>query len=600
MKPLSLTLIKQQEIFSYIEDQINRDLPLATIIQKSLEKVRDALGLDRLLIYQLETANSGNCSETSSSGNTTIINRVTYESLSSVEINSLIPLSLGRTENNLIKCWQKYNEDFALVLNDLSRSNLAPDLLQLMENLQVKAKVVIPLLTHKLWGLLIAHQCSDIREWTELEIQFLKQISVYLAPIVAKSQSYAKLQQQKEQLEKQVEDQAHKIEDALVAARIASQSKHEFLGNITHELKTPLTRVIGLSGTLLHWSLSEGRTPLPLDKQQQYLKTIQDSGRHLLKLINKILEFSEVQSGKYLLNAQNISLFELCHEIVNSLQVQARNLDVNLSLDYKLPLEFDSFYGDRDRIAEIILNLVDNALKFTPAEGEVFLRIWQEKKQILLEVEDTGIGISQQQQSLLFESFKPLGNFRQKIHEGAGIGLILTKHLVELHGGSIEVESQLYKGSIFRVFLPVSSLTNQPINSPNTTNVPTLPREKLGHKIVLVTQDEKLAVSLCQLLTAEQYRVVWLIDSVTAISQLDFLEPKFIILDRDNLNIEIPDVADALAAMEVIDASKIVLLYSNIEDSEWQSFREIGIRDRFSKVSDISLLLDTITAKLNH
>lgn len=593
MKPLSLDLTEQQAIFTYIETQINSDLPLATVIQKSLEKVRDMLKLDRLLIYQLETSNSGHQTE-GLPPKSTNINRVTYESLSSAKIHSTLPLSLNKTENNTVKCWQKYNKNFALVIDDLGCSNLAPDLSNLMQKLQVKAKVVVPLLTHKLWGLLIAHQCSEIRQWTELEVQFLKQIALHLAPMVSKSQSYARLQEQKEQLEKQVENQAHQIEDALVAARIASQSKHEFLGNITHELKTPLTRVIGLSGTLLHWSLSEGRTPLPIEKQQQYLKTIQDSGKQLLKLINKILEFSEVQSGKHLLNARNISLFELCHEIMESLQVQAKNLGISLNLDYKLPLESNYFYGDRDRLSEILLNLLDNALKFTPVAGEVFLRIWQEKKRIILEVEDTGIGISPEQQSLLFESFKPLENFRQKIHQGAGIGLILTKHLVELHGGNIEVESQLGQGSIFRVALPISPPQNANLNAPNFSLVP---EEKLDNKIVLVTQDEQLAVSLCQLLTTADYRVVWLIDAVTAINQIDFLDPKFILFDRDDLNIEIPDVADALAAIEAIDASKIVLLYSQITELEWQYLQEIGICDRFSKISDFALLLDKLTAK---
>jgi len=243
-----------------------------------------------------------------------------------------------------------------------------------------------------------------------------------LAIAVHQAQSYEELQRQKKSLEKQVKNQAQQIENALVAARVASQTKHEFIGNMSHELKTPLTRVIGLSGTLLHWSIEEGRIPLPIEKQQQYLKTIHDSGKHLLKLINTILEFSEVQSGSHLLNAKKISLHKLCLEIIQSLQAQSEESEIDLALDVRLEPEAELFYGDREKLREILLNLLDNALKFTDKNGQVFLRVWQENKKIVFEVEDTGAGISTEKLPLLFETFTPLENFRQRIHDGAGIG----------------------------------------------------------------------------------------------------------------------------------------------------------------------------------
>lgn len=586
----SLNENKQQEIFAYLENRINDDLPLATTIQTTLDKARQVLNIDRLVIYQIDTKAPeihSNIEESCSLPET--INRVTYESIASANISSILHLQLNGNKRSFRR-WQKYLEGFVLVINDIEQSNLSPSLLMLMGSLKVKAKLAVPIRTNKLWGLLIAHQCSCIREWTQPEVKFLNRIAQYLAIAINKSQSYTKLQQQKKELEQQVENQAHQIADALVAAKVASQSKHEFLGNISHELKTPLTRVIGLSGTLLHWSLSEGRTPLPAEKQQQYLKTIQDSGKHLLKLIERILEFSEVQSGKHLLNAQNVSLFDLSKEIVNSLQQRVRSLGLILKLDYRLTSEFDSFYGDRHRLEEILLNLLDNAFKFTPASGEVVLRLWQENRQIAIEVEDTGIGISQQQLPLLFEGFSPSENFRQKIHEGAGIGLALTKHLVELHGGSIEVESQLGEGSIFRIYLPISTAVGSQLSSASQR----VPRQDLNNKIMLISRDEETATSLCQSLTTAEYKVMWLIDTVTAINQISFLKPKLIILDRDNLKIEIPDVRDALAAIEAIDTSRLILLYSQMEKSEWEHFQDVGIVHRFSKSANISLLVDTI------
>lgn len=590
MKQILHYQVEQKHIFETIKCQISQNSDLSNIIQSTIEKVKNLLNLDRLIIYQLDM--SQDC-QTEQSEQCRIVDQITYEAKSSAEISSILHLQQNNVENGYHECWAKYRQGFTLAIDDIDSANLAFALKELMRQLQVKAKVVVPInLRGKLWGLLIAHQCHYPRIWEYNETQFLRQIAEYIAIAAYRNQSYKELQIQKELLEKQVKNQAQQIEDALVAARIASQSKHEFIGNMSHELRTPLTRVIGLSGTLLHWSLEKGRIPLPIEKQQQYLKTIQESGKHLLKLINNILEFSEVQSGKHLLNTENISLLELCQKVIQSLQPKAEELQLNLTLDYQLTPQTDCFYGDAARLEEILLNLLDNALKFTLPEGDIFLRLWQENKQIVFEVEDTGIGISEQQLPLLFETFKPLENYRQRIHDGAGLGLALTKHLVELHGGNIEVESNIGKGSAFRVYLPIAKeevvLANSLISTDEITSD--------TKKVILITQDEEIATFICQLLTAANYKVVWLIDAMTAINQIDFLEPQIVLLDKDNLDIEIPDVTDAIQAIEKIETTKIILLYSVMEDREWENFLANGASDRLLKSMDLSQLLDKIEA----
>jgi two-component system, sensor histidine kinase and response regulator len=584
--------VEQRHIFDNIKFQINQNLDFSNIVQSTIERVRNLLSLDRLIIYQLSIAQE---IFTEQHEQCRIVDRVTYETKSSKGIGSILNFQQASYEDNSFKCWAKYRQGFTLAVNDIDCANLAIELKELMRQLQVKSKVVVPInLRGKLWGLLIAHQCHNTRIWSYDETQFLRQIAEYLAIAAYHHQSYEDLQTQKELLEKQVKNQAQQIEDALVAARIASQSKHEFIGNISHELRTPLTRVIGLSGTLLHWSLEKGRIPLPIEKQQQYLKTIQESGKHLLKLINNILEFSEVQSGKHLLNTEDISLLELCQRVIDSLQGKAIDLRLDLTLDFQLSPKADCFYGDRARLEEILLNLLDNALKFTLPEGDVFLRVWQEEKQIIFEVEDTGIGISEQQLPLLFETFKPLENYRQRIHDGAGLGLALTKHLVELHGGNIEVESTLGEGSAFRVYLPIVKEEHSVIsNSISTTEL----IASSSKKVILITQDEEIATFICQLLTAADYKVVWLIDTMTAINQIDFLEPQIVILDRDNLEIEIPDVTDAIQAIEKIKTTKTILLYSQqMKAHEWEHFLENGISDRLLKSMELPQLLAKIEA----
>ena len=588
--------VEQKHIFGNIKLQINQNVELSNILQIAIDRVRTVLNIDRLVIYQLGIPSQSFCRsfpQDPLARQEKLTNRVTFEAKSSELGESILDYQGKRCRDEAESCWSRYRQGFTLAINDIERSNLSSPLYDLMVRLQVKSKVVAPInLKDRLWGVLVAHQCQETRTWSHHETKFLQQTAEYLAIAVHQAQSYEELQRQKKSLEKQVKNQAQQIENALVAARVASQTKHEFIGNISHELKTPLTRVIGLSGTLLHWSIEEGRIPLPIEKQQQYLKTIHDSGRHLLKLINTILEFSEVQSGSNLLNAKKISLHKLCLEIVQSLHPQAEEAEIALALDIRLEPEAELFYGDREKLREILLNLLDNALKFTDKNGKVFLRVWQENKKVVFEVEDTGVGISSEKLPLLFETFSPLENFRQRIHDGVGIGLALTKHLVELHGGSIEVESTPDKGSSFRVCLPVSPADNSPISN----DIPLKNSSNELKKVVLITQDDETAVLICNTLTAANYQVVWLIDALTAINQLDFLEPQLIILDRDNLDIEIPDVTDTIKTIELIEETKIILMYSDQLASENENFVTDNIDDQLLKSADLPRLLNKIEA----
>jgi two-component system sensor histidine kinase/response regulator len=586
MKQILKYQIEQKRILDSIKLPINRKLELSDLIQAAIEQIRSFLDLDRLVIYQLNIPqeNIHDCREYK------MVNRVTYEVVSSKKINSILNFQQVSCQK-ADRYWAKYCQGFTLAINDIDRANLAPDLYHLMNQLQVKAKVVVPInVRGKLWGLLIAHQCHSMRRWNYRETQMLRQIVEYLGIVVHQDRYYEELKNQKKLLEKKVQNQAQQIENALLAAKVASQSKHEFIGNISHELKTPLTKVIGLSSTLLHWSSKEDRIPLPIEKQQQYLRTIQDSGKHLLKLINNILEVSEVQSGKQFLKIENISLFKLCQKIVESLRIKANNLALDLILDYQLESEADSFSGDKTKLQEILLNLLDNALKFTPAGGKINLRVWQENKQIILEVEDTGIGIAQRQLPLLFESFQHLDNFRQRVHDGGGISLVLTKHLVELHGGNIEVESSLGKGSIFRVCLPIKSQDN--FNNHNSADA----REKtpLQNKVVLITEDREIATSICQLLTVANKEIIWQTNATTAMEQFDFGEPQTVILDQDNLELEIPDLTDLIKTIEKNQNTRAILLYSQMESHEWEYLLENGMCDRLLKSTNLVKLIDKI------
>jgi two-component system, sensor histidine kinase and response regulator len=580
--------IEQEKILDRIEIQIDRNSDLKEIISVTIAQVLKLIQLDRLVIYQLNVATEGKRP----------LDTVTYEALfeaSELEekIKSILYFRDETCFSQSQQCRDKYQQGFSLAVDDIRQgSNLAPCLQELLQRLQIKAKIVTPIIVRgKLWGFLIAHQCLAPRKWKSSEIDFLRQIAEYLAIAIYQSESYQQLQEQKRLLEKQVKQRATQLKDALLAAQSATQLKNEFLGNMSHELRTPLTCVIGLSGTLLHWSLVQGNQTLSLEKQRQYLKTIQESGRHLLDLINDILTFSEAEAGKILLNICELSLRNLTRTIIQDLQAEAELKQVHLELDFRLDSKVDRFFADADRLEQILYNLLCNGIKFTPAGGKVILRIWRDRKQTVFEVEDTGIGIAQQNLSLLFEKFQQLEKSRERTYGGAGLGLALTKQLIELHGGTIEVESQVGRGSIFTFYLP---------NEPNWKNKSPKNIQALestspkGKTVILISKDEETSTLICELLTAATYQVVWLIDANVSIEQIELLEPRILILDRDHAEIPIESIANTLKQLHTTKQISIVVLSSQLTAQNWQYLYDNGVNDYSIKPIQPTHLLNKI------
>ena len=587
--------VEQERIFEQIKIQISQNLNLSQIIQTAINHSCNFLELDRLLIYQLDVPLQSNIEQFNidEAEQVKVVDTITYEAKKNKNIASTLYFQEEISWNQLPQCKTKYHQGFTLVVNDVEvGSNLNPCLQSLMQKLQVKAKVVTPInVQGKLWGLIIAHQCLESRQWNHQEIQFLRQIAEYLAIAIYHNQSYQQLQQQKLLLEKQVQAQAKQIRDALIAAEAASKSKHEFLGSMSHELRTPLTCVIGLSGTLLQWSSSKERIPLSLDKQHQYLQLIQQSGKHLLGLINNILEFSEVESGKHLLDIKQISLTEIARQSLKLLQETAQTQKITLSSEIKIEVEQDCFFADEIRLKEILFNLLSNGIKFTPEMGQVTLRVWREKRQVVFQVEDTGIGIAAHEIPLLFEKFKQIENFLQRTHGGTGLGLALTKKLVELHGGVIEVESALEQGSIFTVYLPEKipfkhNLNVKPAISHQASLVP--------KTIMLITEDEESATFICQLLNTIECQVVWLMDSTMAMNQIELLQPTVVIIDRDCSEIGVKSVSQAITHTSLVDNINLVLLCDRLNSNQWRQFSEYGVDDYLLKSMNPTQMIDKI------
>jgi GAF domain-containing protein/anti-sigma regulatory factor (Ser/Thr protein kinase) len=238
------------------------------------------------------------------------------------------------------------------------------------------------------------------------------------------------------------------IQEKSAQLEVANKHKSEFLANMSHELRTPLNAIIGFSEALMERMFGEVN-----DKQADYLKDIHESGRHLLSLINDILDLSKIEAGRMDLE---LSSFDLPTALSNAMtlireRAQRHSIDLGLDVDPNL----GEFQADERKFKQIMLNLLSNAVKFTPDGGRVDVCAKKDTDRIEIAVKDTGIGIAPEDQAAVFEEFKQVGRDQMRKAEGTGLGLALTRRFVELHGGEIRLESTPGRGSSFTVVLPV-------------------------------------------------------------------------------------------------------------------------------------------------
>nr|WP_306467084.1 ATP-binding protein [Thermoleptolyngbya sichuanensis] len=333
------------------------------------------------------------------------------------------------------------------------------------------------------------------------------------------------IEPERSSLEQQVVARTHDLQEAVLAAQTANRAKSEFLAAVSHELRTPLTTIIGMSATLLRWSLGE-LSP----RQRSFLQTIHDSGQHLLELINDILDLSQVESGRAVLKLSPFSLTMMAQQSMKTVEEIALKQGVELVLDLRIAPSRDRFVADPHRVKQILLNLLSNAVKFTAAGGKVTLRVMADPQYAIFQVIDTGIGIPEQQRPLLFQKFQQLDSSYQRLYEGTGLGLALTKQLVDLHGGRIMVDSTVGVGSVFTVQLPARSKDDAAEATAPIPALDGLGRTILG-RVVLVENDELTANIICDMLTAAGYQVVWVLEGSTAFSQIELLQPDAVIVD---------------------------------------------------------------------
>jgi len=247
-------------------------------------------------------------------------------------------------------------------------------------------------------------------------------------------------------------DDLRRSQTALIAARekaeVANRAKTEFLANMSHELRTPLNAVIGFS------TLMRDRAWGPIhEKYAEYADLMCEAGTHLLTIVNDILDIARAEAGKLQLNEEEIDLTHLIMQTSGFIREQAAKAGVDFITEAADHLP--KFRGDTVKLRQIMLNLLGNAIKFTPAGGRVTLSVNRSADGgVNIEVADTGIGIAEDQMELAMAPFGQIDSKLSRKFDGTGLGLPLTKRLVELHGGTLAIESEVAEGTTVSVLLP--------------------------------------------------------------------------------------------------------------------------------------------------
>lgn len=299
-----------------------------------------------------------------------------------------------------------------------------------------------------------------VHELTELQpdaFGLASKLTGTVREITERKLAQLQLQEAMRTLEQTVEERTAQLQAALVQAEAADQAKSAFLATMSHELRTPLNTIIGFTGILLQ-SLAGPLNP----EQSKQLGMVRGSARHLLELINDVLDISKIEAGQLRVHSEPFDLAPLVARVIGTLDPQASVK--GLELKTELPTGPMPMVGDRRRVEQVLINLVGNGIKFTE-RGDVTLTVQSVQQPctpdqeatsrlVCIRVTDTGIGISPDERHKLFRPFHQVDTGLARTHEGTGLGLAICSRLVELMGGSLTVESALGSGSTFTVILP--------------------------------------------------------------------------------------------------------------------------------------------------
>jgi PAS domain S-box-containing protein len=372
--------------------------------------------------------------------------------------------------------------------------------------------------------------------------------------------------------------------------------KSEFLASMSHELRTPLNAVIGLSQVLVDGTYG----PLT-DKQSEYLTGISESGKHLLSLINDILDLSKIEAGKERLE---YSVFNMADMLRKSfMMVREKALKHRIELEQEIDTGIGGFYADERRVKQIIFNLLSNAVKFTEPGGRVGLKAAQDEKALTVTVWDTGIGIPDDKKHLLFKPFQMVDSSLSRGRGGTGLGLVLTRKLTEMHGGTISFESKTGEGTSFKVTLPVKKP-----GRPDSGGLEAAPKETwpegpgsgAGKKVMVVEDNHLNMLLVADYLKNSGFEVIEATNGEIAIEKTSREMPDIILMDIQMPGIDGFEALTRLKENPATSGIPVIAMTALAMKGDEQRCMEAGFNDYLSKPVDLKAMLLKIRAHMNN
>ncbi|BBC25933.1 ATP-binding protein [Pseudanabaena sp. ABRG5-3] len=582
---------EREFILREITQKIRQTLDLPTVFETAVKEIRNFLNADRVGIFQFYPDSQFNDGE--------FVAESVLPSFTSAIAIKIHDHCFGE------KYAEAYHEGRIQAVNDIHSAGLTDCHIQVLSQFQVRANLVVPLLkSDKLWGLLCIHQCANPRVWQEVEINLVKQIANQLAIAVQQASLFELLQQElaeRQLTENKLTETNQKLEISNDELLRATRMKDEFLANMSHELRTPLNSILGMNEALqeqIFGTLNE--------RQIKALQTVENSATHLLALINDILDVSKIESGQVTLDLTATSIENLCKSSLAFIKQQA--LTKRIQVINQIPDYLPELMLDERRIRQVLINLLNNAVKFTPEGGTITLDVSHvetttETSYLRFAVIDTGIGISAENIQKLFQPFIQIDSALNRQYVGTGLGLALVKRIVELHGGKVGLTSEVGVGSCFSVEIPFNKSEHElgsPKLEPTESIVNSNQSESTVPPVVLLAEDNEANIgTFSSYLEVKGYRIILAKNGKELVDLAKAKKPDVILMD-----IQMP-VLDGLEAAkqirldpELIDIP-IIALTALVMVGDREKCLDAGANEYLTKPVKLKQLAQTIQKLLN-
>ncbi len=586
--------VDQEKLLAAITQRIRLTLNLPEILQATVQQVHQVLKSDRVLVYRVFPDGTGSAIAESVLPQWSPILDITFPKEIFPQVN-----------------YDRYIKGriYALSDREAQSNEMLPCLVEFLTERQVRAKLVVPIIqNNSLWGLLIVHQCDRPRHWQTWEINLLQQIANQLAIAIQQADLFEKLQQElrdRHKTQQHLTEINQKLAMSNEELARATRLKDEFLANMSHELRTPLNAILGMTE-----GMQEQIFGKVTDSQIKALQTIERSGLHLLELINDILDIAKIESGQIDLEYSNVPVEFLCQSCLPFVKQQA--LKKSIQLETRIAPNLLELNVDERRIRQVLINLLNNAVKFTPDGGFITLEVsgnhppslgnqassnqpsaiistkpeLAESSYLYFSVIDTGIGISPANITKLFQPFIQIDSALNRQYQGTGLGLALVKRIVEMHGGIVMLTSEIGVGSCFTIALPYKASTKvlpSVINQTEAASECNQNTQSRSYTILLVEDNELNTMTISSYLTAKGYKIVVAQNGQEALALVQVSKPDLILMDIQMPVMDGIEATKQIRKIPSLDHVPIIAITALAMDKDVEHCLAAGANDYLSK-----------------